>query len=248
MNKLIKDLLFYKTFLRKSGRTINVIWNQLVGGVEDILDNDGISTEWDGEHEVITNLSRDSLYSLGSQRGYILDDKNNPVIIDKNAYYFILCSEFGCVIVDRYNNHYQKEAILKFVNSTLSFRVTKYYDFINTHPIGDVTQSTCILINLTKMYGAGNEPLTTEEFEADCALNGIDLTQYQEYDEGTERKWKLSKRSHAGNERNMMMISPFNSELDFEQLEEEREVNNDEGLMQNEEGDEYNSEHLDEAD
>lgn len=48
-----------------------------------------------------------------------------------------------------------------------------------------------IHINLTQMYGAGNEP-TKDEFEAQCALNGIDLTTYNPYDEGTVIPWRMS--------------------------------------------------------
>ena len=41
-------------------------------------------------------------------------------------------------------------------------------------------------INLTQMFGAGNEP-SKAEFERICALNGIDLTTYQPYDTGSDR-------------------------------------------------------------
>ena len=44
-----------------------------------------------------------------------------------------------------------------------------------------------IHINLTQMFGAGNEPSTVAEFERICAINGIDLTTYQPYDEGSDR-------------------------------------------------------------
>lgn len=47
-----------------------------------------------------------------------------------------------------------------------------------------------IFINLTTMYGAGNEP-SLAEFERQCALNGIDLTQYQPQDSGTVRSWYI---------------------------------------------------------
>ena len=58
--------------------------------------------------------------------------------------------------------------------------------------IGMIAQNKSpILINLTQMFGAGNEP-TKEEFETQCLLNGIDLTQYHEYNEGTERGWITS--------------------------------------------------------
>ena len=36
-----------------------------------------------------------------------------------------------------------------------------------------------ILINLTQMFGTGNEP-TIAEFESQCALNGINLFEFQE--------------------------------------------------------------------
>ena len=45
-----------------------------------------------------------------------------------------------------------------------------------------------ILINLTQMFGAGNEP-SKARFEALCALNNIDLTVYHAYNEGTQQTW-----------------------------------------------------------
>lgn len=46
---------------------------------------------------------------------------------------------------------------------------------------------TPIMVDMTLMFGEGNEPSTTEEFEHICELNGIDLTTYQPYDEGSDR-------------------------------------------------------------
>ena len=43
-----------------------------------------------------------------------------------------------------------------------------------------------IVIDLTLMFGEGNEP-TRSEFERICELNGIDLTTYQPYDTGSDR-------------------------------------------------------------
>lgn len=58
--------------------------------------------------------------------------------------------------------------------------------------IGLIVESKSpIYIDLTRMYGAGNEP-TKEEFEAQCALNGIDLTTYNPYDEGSVIPWRTS--------------------------------------------------------
>lgn len=59
---------------------------------------------------------------------------------------------------------------------------------VKSSEIGMTTQSKApILINLTQMFGLGNEPETVEEFERICELNGIDLTTYQPYDEGSDR-------------------------------------------------------------
>lgn len=49
-----------------------------------------------------------------------------------------------------------------------------------------------VLVDLTLMFGAGNEPATVEEFEHLCAINGVDLTKPQAYDEGTERSWIIN--------------------------------------------------------
>ena len=49
-----------------------------------------------------------------------------------------------------------------------------------------------VYVDLTQMFGAGNEP-TKDEFEAQCALNGIDLTTYNPYDEGTVMPWRTSE-------------------------------------------------------
>lgn len=62
-----------------------------------------------------------------------------------------------------------------------------------------------IYINLTQMFGTGKEP-NLEEFEAQCALNGIDLTQYQPYDAGTERDWLLPSYKIEMMERKKQMI------------------------------------------
>ena len=47
-----------------------------------------------------------------------------------------------------------------------------------------------VWVNLSVMYGAGNEP-TMEEFERQCALNGIDLSRPVPEDAGTLRSWRV---------------------------------------------------------
>lgn len=47
-----------------------------------------------------------------------------------------------------------------------------------------------VLVNLTQMYGAGNEP-EVSEFERQCSVNGIDLTTALPYNSGELRIWNL---------------------------------------------------------
>lgn len=44
-----------------------------------------------------------------------------------------------------------------------------------------------VFIDLTVMFGAGKEPSTVNEVKHICEINGIDLTTYQPYDEGSDR-------------------------------------------------------------
>ena len=59
---------------------------------------------------------------------------------------------------------------------------------VETLQVGDYAEvKDPILIDLTQMFGAGNEPTTAAEFERICSINGIDLTTYQPYDSGSDR-------------------------------------------------------------
>ena len=46
-----------------------------------------------------------------------------------------------------------------------------------------------IIIDVTQMFGEGNEPTSVTEFEKILALNGIDVTTYHAKDNGTEQYW-----------------------------------------------------------
>lgn len=81
---------------------------------------------------------------------------------------------------------------------SIYWRGTKNYTYISYYRAGIdehtgmVAQvKSPIFINLTQMFGAGNEP-SKEEFEEQCALNGIDLTSTLPYDEGSIREWKTN--------------------------------------------------------
>lgn len=81
----------------------------------------------------------------------------------------------------------------KIAVDATSTRNSRLYvpEFIYQHgpSAGDTEQlKSLIVVNLTTMYGAGNEP-TAAEFERQCALNGIDLTEAQAQTSGTLRWW-----------------------------------------------------------
>lgn len=59
----------------------------------------------------------------------------------------------------------------------------------NTYSVGDKAKvKNAIYIDLTAMFGIGNEP-TRAEFEKLCAMNNVDLTAYHPIDSGTEQIW-----------------------------------------------------------
>lgn len=73
--------------------------------------------------------------------------------------------------------------------------------FGNLRDGGPITiNQSCILlksplyIDLTQMFGAGKQP-NINEFEAQCALNGIDLTQSYSQDLGSKKTWILPNHS-----------------------------------------------------
>lgn len=54
-----------------------------------------------------------------------------------------------------------------------------------------------MMVDLTLMFGAGNEPKTAAEFEHQCQINDIDLYIYHPYDTGTEISWRFDVTSES---------------------------------------------------
>lgn len=64
-----------------------------------------------------------------------------------------------------------------------------YCSVADQSTVGKITKiKNPMIVDLTQMFGSGNEP-TLQEFESLCVRNGIDLTQYQPYDEGSTVNW-----------------------------------------------------------
>lgn len=58
--------------------------------------------------------------------------------------------------------------------------VAQYTDTTDSRAYGTTNMGGCIVSDLTKMFGAGNEPTTIEEFNARVATLGIDMNAYNE--------------------------------------------------------------------
>ena len=86
---------------------------------------------------------------------------------------------------------YQVSAVTTYNRGTRNYVYIGNLSDVQAEPGLTADVKAPIHINLTQMFGAGNEP-TKDEFEAQCALNGIDLTTYNPYDEGTVMPWRMS--------------------------------------------------------
>ena len=77
------------------------------------------------------------------------------------------------------------------VSKSIAYEVRGYTGSSSDNGAITIEVGNVMMIDLTLMYGAGNEP-TVAEFEQQCALNHIDLTQYQSYNAGTQMTWRLN--------------------------------------------------------
>ena len=153
------------------GRT--VVFNQLVGTpAQTSYSADGITTDFDsatGEW-TITNDSRTTNYSSGSSRQTFY---NNPL---NTSHKYIVTGNSnkdmtGIAIIVLNAGTQVNTALVNTIfqpsgeNTRTQLRITKDYDFTSTHPIGESTKVFINLVDLTLLYGAGNEPTTVAEFQ-----------------------------------------------------------------------------------
>ena len=163
----------------KYGGTIT--WNQLFDTTGTSA-QDGITAEYDSENNAIkiTNNSRTSNYSTGSTRTDLVDSSE---LVYLHKYYCTFYPETTGVVAIYGNlvNEYINDKITTLVsNVAIKLRVTKDYDFVTDHPIGDVTEVQFNCFDLTEMFGSGNEPSTVDEFKA------LFPNDYYAYNSGTE--------------------------------------------------------------
>lgn len=158
-------------------------WNQLVNTLTTTT-TDGITTSYDPTTHLFTvkNDSRTANYSSGSTRAYLVSP------YEVNHKYAIIGDDILGVCVSNNSSSYPTTMNAIFQASTsgsIALRISKDYDFVTTHPVGDVTTFHMVIVDLTALYGAGNEP-TVNAFKAtDVYKAKLAAGELYDYDAGS---------------------------------------------------------------
>ena len=149
------------------GRTI--VWNQQRRDDTASNTSDGITTKFDADTGLvsITNNSRTTNFGSGSTQVILVTGYAVP-IGHKQLAWTDAPDLTGLLAYKDTNTSYPFNEIITTVatNGSMRLRVTKDYDFVTKHPIGDTYSFHINIFDLTLMFGAGNEPATVEEFLA----------------------------------------------------------------------------------
>lgn len=179
-----------------------VKWNNMAGAMNDqywIRYNPNmIDVDFENNEALITVKDTSSMPFSMSIR-----TNGDPTVYSNHRYYVSYClypyfdnayfgAEFGNNVYTGYF-YFEKDKWSRFSYRSKAGgdglgRMYIPYFKPSSYAIGDsVRIKNAYYIDLTLMFGAGNEPTTAAEFERICELNGIDLTTYQPYDEGSDR-------------------------------------------------------------
>lgn len=141
----------------------SVAWNQLCYGLYGASTSDGITTSYDSTtHKFsITNNSRTTNYGTGSTRSAVSAKGSN---ILGHKYIVLANSTKNITGVGIYeassdgvasNVFYSYNTIFEStMNGYFLLRINKTYDFVTVHPVGDVTEFTMTITDLTQMFGS----------------------------------------------------------------------------------------------
>lgn len=186
------------------GHRRKVRWNQKAPSLS--LDNwqpynspNSISVDGDEMtityNEVSSTSYKNSIYTKGTAR---------TSCIQNHKYYFsyLFCPSWNTYAIGfsilnmnspvypnaTANNYTRASGICELSNSSALYNIMIAYSGWDAGwSIGDTVKcKSPIMIDLTAMFGEGNEPTQTE-FEKICAINGIDLTLYHPIDTGSDR-------------------------------------------------------------
>ena len=145
-----------------------IYFNQIRADSTALVSTDGIKTSVTNGILRIENVSRTSNYSSGSTR-----NNASPInAIAGHKYAIVGISDksttgVGIAINGSKDHFYTLNQIFTpSVSGYIAYRINRTYDFVNTHPIGDVTNVYINIFDITEMFGAGNEPSTFSDFVA----------------------------------------------------------------------------------
>lgn len=184
------------------GHRRKVKWNNMAGAMNNQYwvryNSNMIDVDFENNEALITVKGTSSMPFSMSIR-----TNGDPIVYSDHHYYVSYClypyfdnayfgAEFGNNVYTGYF-YFEKDKWSRFSYRSKAGgdgmgRMYIPYFKPGSYAIGDsVRIKNAYYIDLTLMFGEGNEPTTAAEFEHICAINGIDLTTYQPYDTGSDR-------------------------------------------------------------
>ena len=164
--------------------TSKVIWNSLA--YPQIKSGQVVNSSGNGTFHITCTMTKADYYTLTESDHYM-------TIIEGHKYYI-----HGCPVTDGSiwllttcgNNGNQNDkgygTIATFPKSSNTIRIQ-----IRLEPGTYDFYITPVIVDLTQMFGAGNEP-TLVEFEQLCKMNGVNINEAQPFDLGTEKIWYIN--------------------------------------------------------
>ena len=153
---------------------------------------DGVATR-----TIITETTSNNCYITAFRSNYTFPAIQDHIYYAKEE----LNSEVDKNYVISYANNWHVKKIIpnqwSIIEDIFTYNSTgnKYIYLCYRSSASDIGE-TCstrkpILIDLTRMFGAGNEPTTPETLRAMCLKNNINLDEPQSYNTGTKMIWKV---------------------------------------------------------
>ena len=173
----------------RGGTITTAVWNQLI--------NSSSLSGWN-ERSCTATVSERTYNIVSQSSGWGHRGLYKTITNAKSKYYYVRCNlrtiSAARAVLEVQTSAYS--GVTLGSNSTTTFQpvsaiIHGSYVYLGLcagiagETVGTAEFSDVMFIDLTAIYGAGHEPSTVAEFEADCAKWGKDLTQYQAYDAGT---------------------------------------------------------------
>ena len=182
------------------GKTI--VWNQLLQPCTNYVSYNNAYTKVSYEDDCAVLTVIDASATNGYSYGFAYP--SNYTVVPNHKYYICasLCASKECTIFCEYatdlrlrlgsldSNTWTKLSMLYTPTDAISKRGLLYMD---NNSVGDTLKAkNMMIVDLTKMFGAGNEPSTVEEFEA------MFPEDYYPYNEGTLLSMSINEMMKQG--------------------------------------------------